>query len=78
MTLQWVVLLALVTTIIAAKNSVYYENGNDLLRWLDNMDNKGRGFGTWRSPIEVENEDLEYSDNTYKNGKIQIYIISFK
>lgn len=66
MTLQWVVLLALVTTIIAAKNSVFYENGNDLLRWLDD---KGRGFDAWRSPTEMENDDLEYSENTYKNGK---------
>lgn len=67
MTLQWVVLLALVTTIIAAKNSAYYENGNDLLRWLDN---KEGGLDTWKSPTELENEDIDYSENQYKNGKL--------
>lgn len=64
MTLQWLLLLALVTTLIAAEK-VYDENGNDLLRWLDNS---GRGFGTWRSPPEEEDEELEYSGNIFKNG----------
>lgn len=66
MTLQWVLLLALVTTLIAAEKGGYGENGNDLLRWLDNS---GRGFGTWKSP-EEEDDDQEYTGNIYKSGKL--------
>lgn len=65
MTLQWLLLLALVTTLIAAEKNPYDENGNDLLRWLDNS---GRGVGTWRSPPDDEDEELEYSRNIFKNG----------
>jgi len=65
MTLQWVLLLVLVTTLIAAEKGSYEETGN-LLRWLDNS---GRGFGTWRSPQEDEDEELEYPANIFKNGK---------
>ncbi|XP_060868216.1 uncharacterized protein LOC132943299 [Metopolophium dirhodum] len=64
MTLQWVLLLVLVTTLIAAEKGSYEETGNDLLRWLDNS---GRGFGTWRSPQEDEDEELEYPANIFKN-----------
>lgn len=65
MTLQWLLLLALVTTLIAAEKG-YDENGNDLLRWLDNS---GRGFGTWRSPPDEEDDEiLEYPANIFKNG----------
>jgi len=67
MTLQWLLLLALVTTLIAAEKNPYDENGNDLLRWLDNS---GRGVGTWRSPPDDEDEELEYSRNILKNGNI--------
>lgn len=66
MSLQWVLFLVLVTTIIAAEKASYDETGNDLLRWLDNS---GRGFGTWRSPPEEEDEELEYPGNRFKNGK---------
>lgn len=66
MSLQWMLFLALVMTVIAAEKAAYDENGNDLLRWLDNS---GRGFGTWRSPPEEEDEDLEYPGNRFKNGK---------
>lgn len=66
MTLQWVLLLVLVTTLIAAEKGSYDETGNDLLRWLDNS---GRGFGTWRSPPDEDDEEQEYSGNTFKNGK---------
>lgn len=65
MTLQWVLLLALVTTLIAAEKDSYGETGNDLLRWLDNS---GRGFGTWRSP-EEEDDEQEYAGNIYKKGE---------
>lgn len=65
MTPQWVLLLALVTTLIAAEKYPYDENGNDLIRWLDN---RGRSFGTWRSPSDGEDEELEYSGNIIKNG----------
>ncbi|XP_022177754.1 uncharacterized protein LOC111038821 [Myzus persicae] len=64
MTLQWVLLLVLVTTLIAAEKGSYEETGNDLLRWLDNS---GRGFGTWRSPQEDEDEESEYPANIFKN-----------
>lgn len=66
MTLHWVLFLTLVTTLIAAEKSSYDENGNDLLRWLDNS---GRGFNTWRSPPEEDDEELEYSGIISKNGK---------
>lgn len=72
MTLQWVVLLVLVTTLIAAEKVSYEETGNDLLRWLDNS---GRKFGTWRSPQEDEDEELEYPANIYKNGKYLLIFI---
>ncbi|VVC26518.1 Hypothetical protein CINCED_3A008538 [Cinara cedri] len=65
MSLQWVLLLALVTTLIAAEKSDDDETENDLLsRWLDNS---GRGFGTWRSPPEDEDEELEYPGNIFKH-----------
>ncbi|KAL4130764.1 hypothetical protein QTP88_008155 [Uroleucon formosanum] len=64
MTLQWVLLLVLVTTLIAAEKGSYEETGNDLLRWLDNSE---RGFGTWRSSQEDEDEELEYPANIFKN-----------
>jgi len=66
MSLPWVLFLALVTTIIAAEKAAYDETGNDLLRWLDNS---GRGFGTWRSPPDEEDGELEYSGNLFKNGE---------
>lgn len=66
MTLQWVLLLVLVTTLIAAEKSSYDETGNDLLRWLDNS---GRGFSTWRSPPDDDDEEQEYPPNLFKNGK---------
>jgi len=66
MSLQWVLFLALATTIIAAEKAEYDETGNDLLRWLDNS---GRGFGTWRSPPEEEDRELEYSGHLFKNGE---------
>lgn len=70
MSLQWVLLLALVTTLIAAEKSEDDETGNDLLsRWLDNS---GRGFGTWRSPPEDEDEEPEYTGNVFKNGKYNL------
>lgn len=71
MSLQWVLFLALLTTIIAAEKASYDETGNDLLRWLDYS---GRGFGTWRSP-EEEAGELNYSRNLFKNGKYIITMI---
>jgi len=62
--------LALVATLIAAEKAAYDETGNDLLRWLDNS---GRGFGTWRSPPEEEEDgEREYSEKLFKNGKFII------
>lgn len=72
MILQWVLLLTLVTTLIAADKSSYDENRNDLLRWLDNT---GRGFGTWRSPPDDEDEELEYPGNLFKNGELILILI---
>lgn len=66
MTLQWALLLVLVTTLIAAEKSSYDETRNDLLRWLDNS---GKGFGTWRFPPNEEDEEQDYSGNSFKNGK---------
>lgn len=72
MSLQWVLLLALVTTLIAAEKNEDDETDNDLLsRWLDNS---GRGFGTWRSPSEDEDDELEYSENIFKNGKYNLNV----
>lgn len=69
MTLQWVLLLVLVTTLISAEKGSYDETGNDLLRRLDNS-GRGLGYvGTWKSPPPEEDEYQDYSDITFKNGK---------
>lgn len=66
MTLHWVLLLTLVTTIVAGERSTYDENGNDLLRLLDN---RVGHFGTWRSPSDDNDEEIENAGNIIKNGE---------
>ncbi|XP_050424804.1 uncharacterized protein LOC126835946 [Adelges cooleyi] len=63
MTLQWVILLALVTTLIVAERKLYDESSNELLQWLDNS---AKRFETW-SPMDGEDVEQNEPEVSFKN-----------